>query len=579
MNKDRFLFPIIFISIVCASVTVIAIFSQDSIEKIHQITIDRRNVDVDNLANTISSNINNVFSTLVITSQLSSVNDPPLYQQINKTLHGIPSDTDMPRRSLAVNMLKNDKILETVAFLLPNGDIYMLEPYSDQLKLKQNNFAFRDYYKNVVSTKKPYMSDAIISQATGSTTSVIALPVLSDNGTLIGIWIGAMNSQFIHDNISTHYLGMNGLVAILDTSGNVITSASGISMNKTSLKDLDIFRQAINGENGSKIETIENEKMFVSYHPIKTPTTTWALIVIRPYDISFLGYETAKNEIIITIAIVTTLTTVFGMYARRTYGTIRGLVEKLDKTNKELVQADKEKGEFASMVTHDLRTPTGIIMSYSEMLLDPKAYGELNEKQKNAAQAIFHSTEKLAMMINDIFDAYKLEMKTLKLEKEKVDIVELVSQNIFELEPLASKKGVSIIPDIRVKGSVTCAPQRISQVISNLVKNSLDFTPEKDGRITIRVEKDNDLGAVFTIEDNGTGILQEHASDIFKKFYQVGKIANREHGGSGLGLPICALLVQAHGGKIWLDTTYTKGASFKFTLPESELTRIDDKSG
>ena len=265
-----------------------------------------------------------------------------------------------------------------------------------RLNLQHDNYAFRDYYKNVMTTKKPYMSDVIISQATNSATSVIAVPVFSENETLIGIWVGAMNPDSIHQSISTHYLGMNGFVAVLDQDGNVITSASSIVLQNTTLKDLDIFKSAINGENGSKIETIENQKMFVSYHPIKTPTTTWALIVIRPYDVSFLGYETAKKEIEMAIIIIAVLVTVFGLYARRTYGSIQELAKKLDKTNKELIQADKEKGEFASMVTHDLRTPTGIITNYSEMLLDSTLYGTLNEKQTNAVQAIFHNAERLA---------------------------------------------------------------------------------------------------------------------------------------------------------------------------------------
>ena len=134
MINDKLLFPIIFIAIVCASVIVIAYFSEDSIAKIYQITIDRRNADVDNLSNFISADIDNVFSTVIGSSQLPPVNTPPLSNQINKTLHGIPSNVDTPRRLLAANMLQNEKILETMAFLLPNGDVYMVEPYQDQTK-------------------------------------------------------------------------------------------------------------------------------------------------------------------------------------------------------------------------------------------------------------------------------------------------------------------------------------------------------------------------------------------------------------------------------------------------------------
>lgn len=433
MNNDKFLLPIIFIIVVCASIIIISFFSQSAIENIRQATIERRNADVDNLV-------------------------------------------------------------------------------------------------------------TIVSEA---------------------------DPKIINKVTTTSYLGMHALVAILDKDGNAIAYTNPTMLKNTTLKDLDIFKQAIRGETGSKIETIENTQMFVSYHQIQMHTSTWVLLVIRSYDSSFVAYETAKKELEITIIIVSILVTIFGLYSRRAYNSINNLAGKLDTVNKELVQADKEKGEFASMVSHDLRTPVAVIKNYSDMLLDPEIYGTLNENQTKALQTISTSTEKLETMINDIFDAYKLEMKSLKLEKKEIDVSSFIQQNIFELKPLGSKKGVSIESDVKVKGTITCDPKRISQVISNLVKNSLDFVPEKEGKITIGVEKDADSNAVFTIQDNGSGVLPEHVGNLFKKFYQVGKISTRQHGGSGLGLSICALLIQIHGGKIWVDTTYTKGASFKFTLPES----------
>jgi signal transduction histidine kinase len=390
----------------------------------------------------------------------------------------------------------------------------------------------------------------------------------------LSIIIKEANPHLVNKAISTHYLGMHALVAILDSDGNVITSTNNTILNNISLKKLDIFKQAINGEMGSKIETIGDTKMFVSYHAIQMPTTTWALLVIRPYIDSFSAYETAKSQVIVTVVLVTLLVTIFGLYVTRAYNSINDLAKKLDIAIKELIQADKEKGEFASMVSHDLRTPAVVIKSYTGMLLDPKIYGSLNEDQEKAVQAISNSTQKLETLIDDIFDAYKLEMKSLKLEKEDIDISNFIQQTIFELTPLCVKKGVSITTNIKVKGSVSCDSKRISQVISNLIKNSLDFVPEKGGQITIGVEKDENSNAVFTISDNGPGVPQEHVEHLFKKFYQVGKISSKQYGGSGLGLSICSLLVQAHGGKIWLDTSYTEGASFKFTLPDNKLEQI-----
>jgi signal transduction histidine kinase len=116
--------------------------------------------------------------------------------------------------------------------------------------------------------------------------------------------------------------------------------------------------------------------------------------------------------------------------------------------------------------------------------------------------------------------------------------------------------------------------------LANLVKNSVDFVPEKGGKITIRAEaeqsdqKNNASSSfvMFTISDNGSGIPIEKIEKLFIKFYQTDTSVSRKHGGTGLGLAICKGIIQAHGGRIWVDEHYTGGASIKFTLPSAHST-------
>jgi signal transduction histidine kinase len=127
--------------------------------------------------------------------------------------------------------------------------------------------------------------------------------------------------------------------------------------------------------------------------------------------------------------------------------------------------------------------------------------------------------------------------------------------------------------------SLLCDSQRITQVISNLVRNSIDFVPEKTGLITIRssiyntenseaklVQGSNKM-VLFAIQDNGIGIPPSKIDSLFKKFYQVDTMLTRKHQGTGLGLAICKGIIEAHGGKIWFEKGYTKGTLVKFTLP------------
>ena len=253
----------------------------------------------------------------------------------------------------------------------------------------------------------------------------------------------------------------------------------------------------------------------------------------------------------------------------------------LRRANEELVNTETAKEEFLSMISHELKTPLTPLKMYAEMLLKTKSVGELNEKQIKAMKMILRSISQLELLINDIFDVYKLDIGKLKLNKKVVQVASLVKENTPELELLMRDKqiqfDVKIIPPSE-KVNVLCDPRRVGQVLANLIKNSVDFVPEKGGRITIKTEADhskqiNDVNSnyiVFTIEDNGSGIPFEKITNLFKKFYQVDTSTKRKHGGTGLGLAICKGIVEGHGGKIWVDTKHAQGTSIKFTLPVTD---------
>ena len=249
----------------------------------------------------------------------------------------------------------------------------------------------------------------------------------------------------------------------------------------------------------------------------------------------------------------------------------------LRRANEELVNTETAKEEFLSMISHELKTPLTPLKMYAEMLLKIRSMGELNEKQLKAMKMILRSISQLELLVNDIFDVYKLDIGKLQLNKKVVQVASLVKENMSELGLLMRDKQIQfnaeIIPPSE-KVNVLCDPRRIGQVLANLIKNSVDFVPDKGGRITIRTEagyskQTNDGNSnyvVFTIEDNGSGIPFEKINNLFKKFYQVDTSTKRKHGGTGLGLAICKGIV-GHGGKIWVDTKHTQGAMIKFTLP------------
>ena len=190
-------------------------------------------------------------------------------------------------------------------------------------------------------------------------------------------------------------------------------------------------------------------------------------------------------------------------------------------------------------------------------------------KNSTAITVILNGMTKLEVLIGDILDVYKLDIGKLKLKQIYVNVEKLVNQIVIEFRPLSDENKVEFNSYMQTSGTVECDPERINQVFSAFLKKSLYFVPKEGGRITLWAEEDDaERGhkVTFTVEDNGIGIPADKMGSLFKKFYQIDTTLTRNHGGTGLGLAIAKGIVESHGGTIWLDKGYTKGASFKFTL-------------
>lgn len=250
--------------------------------------------------------------------------------------------------------------------------------------------------------------------------------------------------------------------------------------------------------------------------------------------------------------------------------TIRG--HQLEKANVEMIRIERAKEEFISMVSHELKTPLGPAKGYLEMLLRPKIGGKLSDKQAKYIGIIYRNILKLETLVGDVLDVYKLDMGRLNFSKKNTEVQSLINSVILDLKPLAIENDIDLQTDIMVdKGTkIFCDSKRIEQVFSNLIKNSIDFVSENTGKIIVKASesKDDESVVYFLIEDNGIGISPDKIDNLFQKFYQIDTTATRKHGGTGLGLVICKGIIEAHGGSIWIDRSYTSGLRIIFTLPK-----------
>ena len=248
-----------------------------------------------------------------------------------------------------------------------------------------------------------------------------------------------------------------------------------------------------------------------------------------------------------------------------------------------LLQEDKSKEEFMSMVSHELKTPISVIKFYTDMLLKISKMGQTTDAQKKALSSIYRNVDKLELLVNDILDVYKLDIGKMTIIKNRVNIAELVRETIADLNSFIIEKNIKVFTDIKDDKNVNCDHKRIEQVLSNLIKNSIDFVPQEKGTIIIKVVdydgtqdksrvNESSISPVenmtlFSIEDNGPGIPADKLDSIFKKFYQIDTSLTRKHGGTGLGLTICKGIVEGHGGIIWIDKSSNEGTVVKFMLP------------
>jgi len=265
-------------------------YSTTTIRDLDRTQADAAEEKVRVLADELETRINKSGEILEITSKLPQVSSTPFASSISPELHGIPEDADMPKRKVAQDILDTDKDFQVMSFVMPNGDVYLLEPYSRQQNLTANNVAFRDYYRGAVDTHNTYLGNVIISASSGRPQTNMAVPIFSENnGTLIGVWGGGLNLTNFSKSLQSLNLTNNERVVYVDQQGQKIADSNNQSLLRPnslneSFADLQSFRNAVNGESGTLIESINGTKMLVSYHPVKVFSTVWAVLAIQPYD-------------------------------------------------------------------------------------------------------------------------------------------------------------------------------------------------------------------------------------------------------------------------------------------------------
>ena len=229
-------------------------------------------------------------------------------------------------------------------------------------------------------------------------------------------------------------------------------------------------------------------------------------------------------------------------------------------------EADRLKNTFVSIISHELKTPVTIIRGYAETLSRPEAEWD-KETLREGLAVIVEEAEHLNQLIDDLLDASRLQAGALSLQMEEVALDQLAERVVQRFRTQTDKHDIAtrFPPDFpTVRGD----PRRLEQVLNNLVSNAIKYSPD-GGRIRIRGRVRPDE-VVVTVTDEGIGIPAPEQSRIFEPFYRVDDPTGRRAEGVGLGLYLAKAIVEAHGGRIWVESEPGKGSAFSFTLPRHQ---------
>mgnify|MGYP001592028436 FL=1 len=293
---------------------------------------------------------------------------------------------------------------------------------------------------------------------------------------------------------------------------------------------------------------------------IKVVTTEILTFILAVVTFSEIIFATELSQIIFRSSVFL-LVLVFGILLIKG---VRKEVEQREKieilateltlANDKLRELDKQKTEFLSIASHQLRAPLTAIKGYSSLLLE-KSFGEISEKVRGAVDVIFQSSQKLVTVIEDFLNITRIELGKMKYEMAQVDLKQLVETAVKELHNQIAAKGLELRVNIPtgLDFKVNADAGKIAQVIGNLIDNATKYT--KQGSITISLSKPLGTSKVrLEITDTGIGMTPGAHAQLFQKFTRATDAGKVNIIGTGLGLYVAKQIVEAHHGQIWAES-------------------------
>jgi signal transduction histidine kinase len=456
--------------------------------------------------------------------------------------------------------------------------------------------ANRAYYSNIIASNdkipRLYISYPILSKQgikykdanltkTGTFKGVVVTAIRLD--TLVDLLKNRLFPEFISsmllmDNNGIILYSSNRSYIGKNVFGEEFQSRPSILGTQKSPNSLNVlFRDSLQSNTGGSMDIFAQDKMnTIAYEPVIVEGNHFLTLFIRaPHNFASnvaAAINQEKNFSILIVTIIGSLAIGIAFlvltWNRRLKNVVNSRTAEIKKANKQLVSAykqlkdrDKMQRDFINIAAHEFRTPIQPILGLTDAL---RSKIKDTEKQE-ILDVVIRNARRLQRLTEDILDVTRIESHTLELQKKRFNIKNILSNLIQDYRSQIERKNNNE-QDLKILYEsnddaifVHADTERITQVVSNLINNSLKFT--KSGKISVSAEK-KDGHAIVSVKDTGTGIDPDILPRLFSKF------ATKSDKGTGLGLFISKSIIEAHGGNIWAENNSDgKGATFSFSLP------------
>ena len=401
---------------------------------------------------------------------------------------------------------------------------------------------------------------------------IMSRRITNIDGNFGGMILAAIDPTYFSNFFTSVDFGSNRFMGLMLDDGNLLYS--GPDRAREVMYDADAVLDYVADHASThqkKMHIVTDTQTFNDVLKIYSYTKLQNMPIITSvvvHENDFLDeWRDGRLKDISFLAIFTIFGSVLSFFAL----TMAKQILRVEESESSAIMASQAKSEFLANMSHELRTPLNAIIGFSEML-NAGYFGELNEKQTERVQDINLCGTHLLQLISDILEFSKGEAGKLELDEDDVDMTRTITECMRMVGEKAKGKGIeltkSVAPDLPY---VYADKRKMRQIIINLLSNAIKFTPE-GGSIDVSVARDSGGNLLLRVTDTGIGIPDEDIPEALAVFGQVHR--SQSHEGTGLGLPLCKMFAELHGGKLMLSSQVGHGTMVQITLPKERLREL-----